>query len=147
MERLSRHRVLAVDKERPGSEEAARREDADGQFETIVATNQIVVEIKGVDVYDATTGQIRSASTDDIACWFIDTDYNGESFFVRHAYFTGADEPYDKLKRALRAEIDESAWSALYRTTSRPFTPPASGKIAVKVINHYGDEVMKVFAV
>ena len=62
---------------------------------------QIVVEIKGVDVYDPTTGQIRSASTDDIACWFIDTDYNGESFFVRHAYFTGADEPYDKLKRAL----------------------------------------------
>ena len=100
-----------------------------------------------MDVYDPTTGQIRNSSTDDIACWFIDTDYNGESFFVRHAYFTGADEPYDKLKRALRAEIDESAWSALYRTTSRPFTPPASGKIAVKVINHYGDEVLKVFAV
>ena len=73
---------------------------------------QIVVEIKGVDVYDPTTGQIRNASTDDIACWFIDTDYNGESFFVRHAYFTGADEPYDKLKRALRAEIDEAAWSS-----------------------------------
>ena len=47
------------------------------------------------------------SSTDDIACWFIDTNYNGESFFVRHAYFTGADEPYEKLKRALRAEIDE----------------------------------------
>ena len=71
-----------------------------------------MVEIRGVDVYDPTTGQIRSASTDDIACWFIDTDYNGESFFVRHAYFTGADEPYDKLKRALRAEIDEAAWSS-----------------------------------
>ena len=73
---------------------------------------QIVVEIKGVDVYDPTTGQIRSASTDDIACWFIDTDYNGESFFVRHAYFTGAEEPYDKLKRALRAEIDAIANNA-----------------------------------
>ena len=71
----------------------------------------LIAEIKGVDVYDPTTGEIRSASTDDIACWFIDTDYNGESFFVRHAYFTGADEPYDKLKRALRAEIDEAAWS------------------------------------
>jgi adenine-specific DNA-methyltransferase len=92
-----------------------------------------------------TTGQIRSASTDDIACWFIDTDYNGESFFVRHAYFTGAEEPYDKLKRALRAEIDEAAWSSLYRTVSRPFDKPESGKIAVKVINHYGDEVLKVF--
>jgi len=106
---------------------------------------QIIVEIKGVDVYDPTTGQIRSASTDDIACWFIDTDYNGESFFVRHAYFTGAEEPYDKLKRALRAEIDEAAWSSLYRTVSRPFDKPESGKIAVKVINHYGDEVLKVF--
>ncbi len=105
---------------------------------------QLVVEIKGVDVYDPTTGQIRSASTDDIACWFIDSDYNGESFFVRHAYFTGADEPYDKLKRALRAEIDEAAWSAIYSTKSRPFDKPESGKIAVKVINHYGDEVLKV---
>ncbi len=112
---------------------------------------QIIAEIKGVDVYDPTTGQIRSSSTDDIACWFIDTDYNGESFFVRHAYFTGAakddDGPYDKLKRALRAEIDEAAWSTLYSTTSRPFDPPSTGKIAVKVINHYGDEVLKVFEV
>jgi len=108
---------------------------------------KITVEIKGVDVYDPTTGQIRSAATDDIACWFIDTDYNGESFFVRHAYFTGADEPYDKLKRALRAEVDEDAWSALYSTVSRPFPRPESGKIAVKVINHYGDEVLKVFGV
>ncbi len=108
---------------------------------------QIVVEIKGVDVYDPTTGQIRSSSTDDIACWFIDTDYNGESFFVRHAYFTGAEEPYDKLKRALRADIDEAAWSSLYSTVSRLFDKPTNGKIAVKVINHYGDEVLKVFEV
>ena len=100
-----------------------------------------------MDVYDPTTGQIRSASTADIACWFIDTDYNGESFFVRHAYFTGAEQPYDKLKRALRADIDESAWGSLYSTVSRPFDAPASGKIAVKVINHYGDEVLKVYAV
>jgi len=108
---------------------------------------QIVAEIKGVDVYDPTTGQIRSASTDDIACWFIDTDYNGESFFVRHAYFTGAEEPYEKLKRALRADIDEAAWGSLYSTVSRHFAKPESGKIAVKVINHYGDEVLKVFEI
>jgi adenine-specific DNA-methyltransferase len=108
---------------------------------------KIVVEVKGVDVYDPTTGQIRSASTDDIACWFIDTDYNGESFFVRLAYFTGADEPYEKLKQALRADIDEAAWSSLHSTVSRPFAKPESGKFAVKVINHYGDEVLKVFAV
>lgn len=113
---------------------------------------QLVVKVKGVDVYDPTTGQIRNSSTDDIACWFIDTDYNGESFFVRHAYFTGADDPYEKLKRALRAEIDETAWSLLYSTVSRPFPKPKpNGKhapqIAVKVINHYGDEVMKVYTV
>jgi len=114
---------------------------------TTQADGQIVVSLRGVDVYDPTTGEIRSHSTDDVACWFIDTDYNGESFFVRHAYFTGADEPYDKLKRALRAEIDESAWASLYSTTSRPFPRPASGKIAVKVINHYGDEVLKVYEV
>ncbi|MGH8558483.1 MAG: hypothetical protein ACRESZ_13675, partial [Methylococcales bacterium] len=111
------------------------------------ADEMLVVEIKGVDVYDPTTGQIRSSSTDDIACWFIDTDYNGESFFVRHAYFTGADEPYDKLRRALRADIDEAAWNSLYSTTSRPFAKPETGKIAVKVINHYGDEVLKVFEI
>ena len=105
------------------------------------------VTIRGVDVYDPATGEIRSSSTDDIACWFIDTNYNGESFFARHAYFTGADEPYDKLKRALRAEVDEAAWAALYSTVSRPFEKPATGKIAIKVINHYGDEVLKVFEV
>ena len=108
---------------------------------------QIMVEIKGVDVYDPTTGQIRSASTDDIACWFIDSNYNSESFFVRHAYFTGTEEPYDKLKQTLRAEMDEAAWSSLYSTVSRPFDKPETGKFAVKVINHYGDEVLKVFQI
>jgi adenine-specific DNA-methyltransferase len=108
---------------------------------------KLQVELHGLDVYDPTTGEIRSSSTDDIACWFIDTDYNEESFFVRHAYFTGADEPYAKLQRALRAEIDEDAWATLYSTVSRPFEAPSTGKIAVKVINHYGDEVLKVYAV
>lgn len=108
---------------------------------------KVVVEIKALDVYDPTTGQIRSSSTDDIACWFLDTNYNGESFFVRHAYFTGADDPYRKLQRALRADIDEEAWASLYSTVSRPFDPPETGKIAVKVINHYGDEVLEVLIV
>jgi adenine-specific DNA-methyltransferase len=116
--------------------EIARRKDG-----------SIVVAIKGVDIYDPTTGQIRSHSTDDIACWFIDTDYNEESFFVRHAYFCGADEPYERLRKALKTEIDESAWKALYSTRSRPFPPPQKGKIAVKVINHFGDEVLKVFEI
>lgn len=105
------------------------------------------VELFGLDVYDPTTGEIRPRSTDDIACWFIDTYYNGEAFFVRHAYFTGADKPYEKLKKALRAEIDEEAWASLYSTKSRPFAKPSTGQIAVKVINHYGDEVLKVYEV
>ncbi|MFH1490809.1 MAG: site-specific DNA-methyltransferase [Pseudomonadota bacterium] len=108
---------------------------------------KINVEIKGIDIYDPTTGEIRNHSTADIACWFIDTSYNEESFFVRHAYFTGGDQPYDKLKRALRADIDEAAWASLYATRSRPFDPPSTGKIAIKVINHYGDEVLKVFEI
>ncbi|GEO27407.1 restriction endonuclease subunit M [Alicyclobacillus acidoterrestris] len=108
---------------------------------------RLIAEIHGVDVYDPTTGEIRSHSTDDIACWFIDTAYNGESFFVRQAYFTGANEPYERLKRALRSDIDEEAWSMLYQTVSQPFDAPESGKIAIKVINHYGDEVLKVFSV
>src|SRR5437016_14432973 len=97
---------------------------------------KLTAEIKGVDIYDPTTGEIRSSSTDDIACWFIDTEYNGESFFVRHAYFTGADEPYEKLQRALRAEIDEAAWRSLYITTSRPLDPHTNGQISHYVIIH-----------
>lgn len=105
------------------------------------------VQLHGVDVYDPNTGKIRSNDTDLIALWMIDTAYNGESFFVRHCYFTGGLDPYARLKRALKAEIDAEAWESLYRTESRPFPRPESGQIAVKVINDYGDEVMKVFDV
>ena len=100
-----------------------------------------------MDIYDPTTGDMRSHSTDDIACWFIDTDYNGESFFVRHAYFTDGEDRYEKLRKTLRADIDEAAWESLYSTVSRPFPPPQKGKIAIKVINHYGDEILKVYEV
>ena len=93
------------------------------------------------------TGEVISDSADGIACWFIDTDYNEESFFVRHAYFLGANDPYSALKTTLKAEIDPEAWASLNSDTSRPFDKPAKGRIAVKVINHLGDEVMKVFRV
>jgi adenine-specific DNA-methyltransferase len=108
---------------------------------------QIRVKVRGVDVFDPSTGEVRSDDTDKIACWFIDTDYNGESFFVRHAYFLGQNDPYKALKITLKAEIDEDAWASLHSDTSRPFPKPKSGRIAVKVINHLGDEVMKVFRV
>ncbi|GHV90114.1 site-specific DNA-methyltransferase [Spirochaetia bacterium] len=109
--------------------------------------NQIRVHIKGVDVFHPTLGKVISDNADGIACWFIDTDYNEESFFVRHAYFLGANDPYDGLKKTLKAEIDQDAWATLKSDTSRPFDKPASGRIAVKVINHLGDEVMKIFKV
>jgi adenine-specific DNA-methyltransferase len=107
--------------------------------------DHVRIRIIGVDVFDPQTGDIRSGDTKSIAAWFIDTDYNEESFFVRHAYFLGANDPYKSLKAALRAEIDEEAWATLYRDVSRPFRRPETGRIAVKVINHFGDEVMKVF--
>ena len=109
--------------------------------------DNVRIRIVGVDVFDPQTGDIRSGDTKSIAAWFIDTDYNEESFFVRHAYFLGAQDPYKSLKTALRAEIDEEAWATLYRDVSRPFRRPESGRVAVKVINHFGDEVMKVFSV
>jgi adenine-specific DNA-methyltransferase len=105
------------------------------------------VKVKGVDVFKPQTGEVISDGADGIACWFIDTDYNEESFFVRHAYFLGANDPYSALKTTLKAEINEEAWATLHSDTSRPFEKPKSGRIAVKVINHMGDEVMKVFRV
>ncbi len=108
---------------------------------------EIKVKVHGVDVFDPSTGEIRSDDVKGIAAWFIDTDYDEESFFVRHAYFLGANDPYKSLKTALKAEIDPDAWETLYADTSRPFARPSTGRIAVKVINHFGDEVLKVFGV
>jgi len=120
-----------------------------GEPDVLVKTEdgEVTVELRGVDIYDPTTGEVRSSSTEDIACWFIDTDYDQESFFVRHAYFTGGNDPYEKLRRSLRAEIDEGTWLSLYSTVSRPFPVPSTGRIALKVINHYGDEVMRIYEV
>ena len=117
--------------------------DAAGQ-----ETGMLRVRINDVDIFKPNTGKICSDNADGIACWFVDTDYNEESFFVRQAYFLGASsDPYKALKTSLRAEIDKSTWETLCSATSRPFPKPESGRIAVKVINHLGDEVMKVFKV
>ncbi|MEE9398391.1 MAG: site-specific DNA-methyltransferase [Methylococcales bacterium] len=109
--------------------------------------DQITVKINGVDVFHPNTGEVRSDNADGIACWFIDTDYNEESFFVRHAYFLGANDPYKSLKTTLKAEINQEAWETLNSDISRPFDKPKNGRIAVKVINHLGDEVMKVYRI
>ena len=105
------------------------------------------VTIRGIDVFHPNTGEVRSDGPEGIACWFVDTDYDEESFFVRHAYFLGANDPYKALKTTLKAEIDPDAWATLNSDVSRSFPRPASGRIAVKVINHLGDEAMKVFRV
>jgi adenine-specific DNA-methyltransferase len=112
-----------------------------------VGSDQVMVKVNGVDVFKPQTGEVISDGKDGIACWFIDTDYNEESFFVRQAYFLGANDPYGALKTTLKAEIDAEAWSSLNSDVSRPFQKPKGGRIAVKVINHLGDEVMKVFRV
>ena len=108
---------------------------------------RIRVKVNGVDVFRPQTGEVISDGADGIACWFIDTDYNEESFFVRHAYFLGANDPYNLLKATLKAEINIDAWATLNSDTSRAFDKPKNGRFAVKVINHLGDEVMKVFKV
>jgi adenine-specific DNA-methyltransferase len=105
------------------------------------------VKVNGVDVFKPQTGDIVAGGPDDIACWFVDTDYNEESSFVRHAYFLGTNDPYGALKTTLKAEVDPEAWATLNSDISRPFEKPKSGRIAVKVINHLRDEVMKVFRV
>lgn len=109
--------------------------------------NEFVVEIRGMDVYNPSTGEVKPSGTEDIALWMIDTDYTGDAFFVRHCYFTGGQDPYRKLKHSLRAEIDAGTWASLCSTRSRPFPTPESGKIAVKVINDFGDEVIQVYEV
>ncbi|MBR8133315.1 site-specific DNA-methyltransferase [Burkholderia ambifaria] len=124
-----------------------RKYDGKRDIIEVPGGEELVVKIRGVDVFDPSTGEVRSDDPDDIACWFLDTDYNEESFFVRHAYFLGANDPYKALKTTLKAEIDAEAWATLNSNTSRPFPKPSTGRFAVKVINHLGDEVMKVFKV
>ena len=108
---------------------------------------KIRVQVNGVDIYVPHTGEIRQSEPDEIACWFIDTDYNDENFFVRHAYFLGTKDPYRSLKTTLKSEINKETWKSLRSRVSRPFRRPDSGRIAVKVINHLGDEVMKILKV
>ena len=131
--------------QREHTAELAATENAD--VHSGESDGRIRVKVNGVDVFKPQTCEVVSDGADGIACWFIDADYNEESFFVRHAYFLGANDPYSALKATLEAEIDPEAWATQNSDTSRPFDKPARGRIAVKVINHLGDEVMKVFRV
>ncbi len=149
---LSRFQSISTGGDQPHArwvkEVAAIQELVAGDFPlSLAASHYAQVTVHGVDVFHPNTGEVRSDGPGGIACWFIDTDYNEESFFVRQAYFLGQNDPYNSLKTTLKAEIDAEAWSTLHSDTSRPFPKPRSGRIAVKVINHLGDEVMKVFRV
>jgi hypothetical protein len=124
-----------------------KRKSSPKQEGFVFDDGKMCIKVSGVDVFKPQTDEVVSHGADGIACWFIDTDYNEESFFVRHAYFLGANDPYSALKTTLKAEIDQEAWATLNSDTSRPFEKPKSGRIAVKVINHLGDGVMKVFRV
>jgi adenine-specific DNA-methyltransferase len=107
--------------------------------------DQVRVCLHGVDVYHPTTGKIESSTADEIACWFVDTNYDGKTFWVRQAYFPSTiNDPYKALKTTLKADIDLDAWESLRQTVSRPFAAPDSGLIAVKVINHLGDDVTRI---
>lgn len=124
-----------------------RRYDGKRDVIGVPANGQLVVKINGVDVFHPSTGEVRSDGADGTACWFLDTDYDEDSFLVRHAYFLSANDPYTALKTTLKAETDPDAWATLNSHTSRPFPQPSTGRFAVKVINHLGDEVMKAFKV
>ena len=128
------------------NQQDAPRLDANSIHSPLTTSHYVQVQIRGVDIYHPATGQVRSDDTDGIACWFVDTDYNEESFFVRQAYFLGAGDPYKSLKTTLKAEVNAEAWATLNSDVSRPFPKPESGRIAVKVINHLGDEAMKVIS-
>jgi len=130
-----------------GDRKNAQRSTQGPHHASLTTHHYSQVTIFGVDVFDPAKGEVRSDEPDKIACWFIDTDYNEESFFVRHAYFLGANDPYKSLQTSLKAEIDREAWDSLHSAVSRPFDKPKSGRIAIKVINHLGDEVMKVYRV
>jgi adenine-specific DNA-methyltransferase len=130
-----------------GDKQNAQRADQIACHSPLITRRCTQVQVHGVDVFHPNTGEVRSDGPEGIACWFIDTDYNEESFFVRHAYFLGQNDPYKALKTTLKAEINADAWETLNSAVSRPFDKPKDGRIAVKVINHLGDEVMKVFRV
>ena len=101
------------------------------------------VKLEGLDVFDPATDRVEPTPGRDVPAWFLDTDYNGLVFRPRQAFFplTGA---WDNLKRSLRAEFDDSVWAHLAGDTSEPFIGGPNDQIAVKVIDHRGNELMVV---
>ncbi len=103
-----------------------------------------VVELRGVDIYDPLTGEVHSTRGENVAAWFLDTDYDGKTFKISQAFFPGDPDAWEKLQRALKAQIDPEAFEMMRGTVSFPFTPGEHGRIAVKVIDFRGNEVVRV---
>ena len=103
------------------------------------------VQLNGVDVYVPKLNAVRSGEIDDIDCWMVDTDYNEQCFIARQVFFPDNPTLYKALKKMLNNDIDAEEWESAAGTLSHPFPRPDSNKIAVKVINHFGDEVMKIY--
>ena len=104
---------------------------------------QIAVEIHGYDTFDPATGQAAEGGPDDVACWMLDTDHDGESFYARRIHFPGADNDRQikKLLRELGKNADDVEHEALTAMRSAPFDPPERGRIAVKIITATGMEM------
>jgi len=102
------------------------------------------VELRGVDIYDPLTGKVHSARGEDVAAWFLDTDYDGMTFHICQAFFPGDADAWEKLQRALKAQIDPEAFEQMRGTVSFPFEPGEHKRIAVKVIDFQGNEVVRV---
>jgi len=103
-----------------------------------------VVELAGVDIYDPLTGKAESTRGEDAAAWFLDTDYDGMTFHICQAFFPGDKDAWDKLQRALKAQIEPETFELMRGTKSFPFQPGKHKRIAVKVIDFRGNEVPRV---
>lgn len=117
-----------------GSPHSELRPAEDGQF---------VVEMQGVDIYNPVDNTILPTSADKVAAWFLDGDYDERTFCITQAFFPDK-SAWQKLARALRGVVDEEYFAALSGTTSLPFPAGKHGRVAVKVIDPRGNEVMRV---
>jgi adenine-specific DNA-methyltransferase len=102
------------------------------------------VELSGVDIYDPLTGNVESKEGKEVAAWFLDTDYDGKTFHLCQAFFPGAPDAWEKLQRALKAQIPPEVFEQMRGTVSFPFQPGEHQRIAVKVIDFRGNEVVRV---
>ena len=103
-----------------------------------------IVELRGVDIYDPLTGETQHARGTDVAAWFLDTDYDGMTFHICQAFFPGDANAWDKLQRALRTQIAPETFELMRSTISFPFKPGKHKRIAAKVIDFRGNEVVRV---